>query len=167
MCVHVWAGLHGYTTVQKGAKSLEVAVNLFCWRLIALIALALQSGSSRKGTCVTSWIIHLHSSSLVFLFFLVGHRQKEGMSYLPQTTLQGRGLDDISWNKAAERAEQSRSCWSGWERALPATHTSLQQHLNMSLLRRNGVCQVARGRRVQSAVVSQAAALSLHCCLSH
>lgn len=30
---------------------------------------------------------------------------REG-SYLPQTTLQGQGLDDISWNKAAESAEQ-------------------------------------------------------------
>ncbi|KAG7243001.1 hypothetical protein INR49_016767 [Caranx melampygus] len=37
-----------------------------------------------------------------------GDQQREGMSYLPQTTLQGRGLDDISWNKAAESAEQSR-----------------------------------------------------------
>ncbi|TNN78604.1 Contactin-3 [Liparis tanakae] len=35
---------------------------------------------------------------------------REGESYLPQTTLQGRGLDDISWNKAAESAEQTGSC---------------------------------------------------------
>ncbi len=48
------------------------------------------------------------------------------MSYLPQTTLQGRGLDDISWNKAAESAEQSRSCWWVCKWAVSAMESSLK-----------------------------------------
>lgn len=98
-------------------------MNPFCWRLIALIALALHSGSSGKGTSVTSWVIHLHSSSPLFS---AGDQWREWMSYLPQTTLQGRGLDDISWNKAAESAEQSRSCWWVCKWAVSATESSLK-----------------------------------------
>lgn len=49
------------------------------------------------------------------------------MSYLPQTTLQGRGLDDISWNKAAESAEQSRSCWWACKWAVSAVESGLKK----------------------------------------
>lgn len=118
-----------YAPIQKHAKSWEAALNPFCWRLIALIALALHSGFSRKGTSVTRWAIHLHSSSPVFFcewFFFVGDQWREGMSYLPQTTLQGRGLDDISWNKAAESAEWSRSCWWVCKWAVSGAESSLQ-----------------------------------------
>lgn len=121
-----------YAPIQKHAKSREVAVNPFCWRLIALIALVLHSGFSRKGTSVTSWAIHLHSSSPVFfvcvcVVFLCGRPvEREGMSYLPQTTLQGRGLDDISWNKAAESAEWGRSCWWVCKWAVSGAESSLQ-----------------------------------------
>lgn len=126
LCTHFWAGRFGYAPVQKGAKSKDVAVNPFCWRLIALIALALLSGFGRKGTSVTSWVIHLHSSSPLFS---AADQWREGMSYLPQTTLQGRGLDDISWNKAAESAEQSRSCWWVCKWAVSAVESSLKNTL--------------------------------------
>lgn len=62
-CVHVWASLFIYAHGQKGANSWEAALIPFCWRLIALIALALHRGFCGKGTSVTSWVIHLHSSS--------------------------------------------------------------------------------------------------------
>lgn len=122
--MHVWAVLFGSAPVQKSAKSLGVAVNPFCRRLIALIALALYSGFSRKGTSVTSWVIHLHSSSP--LFFPQDTSGGRGMSYLPQTTLQGQGLDDISWNKAAENTEHRRVCWWGCKWAMPVTESRLQ-----------------------------------------
>lgn len=63
----------------------------------------------------------------VCVFFLCGRPvEREGMSYLPQTTLQGRGLDDISWNKAAESAEWGRSCWWVCKWAVSGAESSLQ-----------------------------------------
>lgn len=48
-CMFIWADLFGSAPVQKGAKSFGVAVNPFCWRVIALIVLAVYSGFSSSG----------------------------------------------------------------------------------------------------------------------
>lgn len=93
--------------IIKGGRGVCV-VNPFCSRLIGLIALPLHCGFRRRGASVTSWVIHLHSSSSFFLQETSrgGEVGGVGLSYLSQTTLQGPGLDDISWNKAAENAEK-------------------------------------------------------------
>lgn len=104
------------------AAKMQIAVEPFCWRLIALIAFVLHLCFSGKWTSVSSWVIHLHSSSQLFFIYIflylflprnsvvvaVGAGQGWMGGSLPQTTLRGAGLDDISWNKAA-REPQSGS----------------------------------------------------------
>lgn len=98
-----------YAPIQKHAKSREVAVNPFCWRLIALIALVLHSGLSRKGTSVTSWAIHLHSSSPVFFVCVC-------VFFVWETSGEGGNVLSTPDNPAGRRFRWHQLEQSSWER---------------------------------------------------